>query len=191
MQDLPKNMAIKGSAVKSIREYVEKLHPHRFDEWIESLPQESKEIFTNPIDATRWYPIDIAAIIPTQFIGILIFDSTEKGAWELGRYSAETALHGIYKVFVRVLNPAYLIQRASRILSTFYHPSKIEVIESSSKSVILHITEFDEPHIIIEKRIGGWIEKALEITRCKEISIELPKSMAKGDPITEYKISWS
>lgn len=184
-------MEIKGSAVKSIREYVEKLHPHRFDEWIESLPEESKEIFTSPIDATNWYPIISAAIIPTQKIDILIFNSTEKGAWELGRYSADTALHGIYKVFVRVLNPAYLIQRASRILSTFYHPSKMEVIEHSSKSVILHITEFGTPHVIIEERIGGWIEKALEITRCKDIGIEIPKSMAKGDPITEYRISWS
>jgi hypothetical protein len=184
-------MEIKGSAVKTIQEYVEKLHAHRYNEWIESLPEESKEIFTNPIDATSWYPIDTAAIVPTQLISTLIFDSTEKGAWELGRYSAEMALHGIYKVFVRVLNPAYLIQRASRILSTFYRPSKIEVIEQSSKSVILHITEFGAPHVIIENRIGGWIEKALEITRCKDIDIEIPKSMAKGDPMTEYMISWS
>jgi hypothetical protein len=183
-------MEIKGSAIKSIREYVEKLYPHRFDEWIESLPEESKDIFTNPIDPTNWYPIDSAAIIPTQKIGTLIFNSAEKGAWELGRYSADTGLHGIYRVFVRVLHPAYLIQRASRILSTFYRASKMEVIEQSSNSVILHITEFGTPHVIIEKRIGGWIERAMEITRCKDINIQIPKSMAKGDPITEYKISW-
>jgi hypothetical protein len=65
-------MEIKGSAVKSIREYVEKLHTHQFDEWIESLPEESRKIFTSPIDATNWYPIDSAAIIPTQKIGTLI-----------------------------------------------------------------------------------------------------------------------
>ncbi len=121
----------------------------------------------------------------------MIFNSAEDGAWELGRYSADTALHGIYKVFVRVLNPAFLIQRAGRILSTFYHPSKIEVIEASGKSVILYITEFGSPHVIIEKRIGGWIEKALEITGCKDIEIDIPRSMAKGDPVTEYRISWS
>jgi hypothetical protein len=138
-------MKIKGFAVKSIREYVKKLHAHRFNEWIVSLPEESKEIFTSPIDATRWYPIDSAVIIPTEKIGTLIFNATEKGAWELGRFSADTAFHGIYQVFVRVLNPAYLIQRSGRILSTFYHPSKIEVIEASSKSVILHITEMGAP----------------------------------------------
>jgi hypothetical protein len=186
-----RNMEIKGSAVKSIGEYVEKRHAHKLNEWIESLPEESKKIFTNPIDSTNWYPIDSAAIIPTQKIGTLIFDSTEEGAWELGRYSAETALHGIYKVFVRVLSPAHLIQRASRIFTTFYRPSEIEVIEPSGRSVTLHITEFGAPHVIIEKRIGGWIEKALEITRCKDIKIDIPKSMAKGDPVTEYRISWS
>ena len=184
-------MEIKGSAVKSIQEYVERIHSHRFNEWIESLPEESRRIFTNPIYATNWYPIDSAAIIPTEKIGALVFDSTEEGAWELGRYSADTALNGIYKVYIRVLNPAYLIQRAGRILTTFYRPSKIEAIEPSSKSVTLHITEFGAPHVIIEKRIGGWIEKALEITGCKDIDIEISKSMAKGDPVTEYKISWS
>jgi hypothetical protein len=45
--------------------------------------------------------------------------------------------------------------------------------------------------MIIEKRIGGWIEKALEITRCEDINIEISQSMAKGDPVTEYRISWS
>lgn len=77
------------------------------------------------------------------------------------------------------------------MFTTFCRPSKIEVIEPSGKSVTLRITEFGAPHVTIEKRIGGWIEKALEITRCKDIEVKIPKSMAKGDPVIEYKMSWS
>ncbi|MFC2136646.1 hypothetical protein ACFLTE_00580 [Bacteroidota bacterium] len=184
-------MNIKGSAVKSIKDYVETNHPEKLDEWLNSLPEDSKKLFSFPIYATNWYPIDVAAIIPTEKIGEIIFNSADKGAWELGRYSADIALNGIYKVFIRVLNPAYLIQRASKILPTYYSPSKMEAISQGKKSVTLHVTEFENPHSIIDQRIAGWIERALEITKCKDISINISKSMAKGDDITEFQVSWN
>ncbi len=184
-------MNIKGSAVKSIKDYVETHHPEKLNEWINSLPEESKKIFSNPIYATNWYPIDNAAVIPTEKIGEIIFNSANKGAWESGRYSAEVSLNGIYKVFIRVLNPAYLIQRASKILPTYYSPSAMEVVEQGTKSVKVHITEFSNPNEIIEFRIAGWIERALEITKCKDLSVNITKSLAKGDNVTEYSISWN
>lgn len=183
-------MEIKGTVVKSIKDYVEQLHSSKFNEWMSNLPEESKNIFSNSIYATSWYPVEPAAIIPTEVLGKLIFKSVEKGAIESGRYSAETGLNGIYKVFIRILTPSYLIQRASKILPTFYRPSNIEIIELNSKSAILQISEFGKPHEVLEKRIEGWIMKALEITKCKNLKIDAPQSMTKGDPVTELKISW-
>lgn len=184
-------MEIKGSAVKSIKDFVEANYPERYNEWKESLPEDSKKIFSRPIYATNWYPLEYGAIIPSELIGTILYNSAEKGAWESGRYSAEIALNGIYKVFVKVLNPKYLIQRASKILPTYYKPSKMEVIDQKENSVTLHITEFKEPNFIIENRIAGWIERALEITKCKDLKISITKSMSKGDTCTEYSIHWS
>ena len=43
---------------------------------------------------------------------------------------------------------------------------------------------------LIEHRIGGWIEKALEICGCQDLVVALPTSIAKGDAYTTYDISW-
>ena len=43
---------------------------------------------------------------------------------------------------------------------------------------------------MIEYRIAGWIEKALELSGCEDIKIRITKSMTKGDAISEYKVSW-
>jgi len=184
-------MNIKGSAVKSIKDYIETHHPEKIDEWLNALPEESKKIFSNPIYATNWYPVDVAVIIPTEKIGEILFNSVEKGAWELGKHSADIALNGIYKVFIRVLNPSYIIQRASKILPTYYSSSKMEAVSHDKKSVTLHVSEFEDIHPIIEQRIAGWIERALEITNCKNINITISKSITKGDDVTEFKVSWN
>lgn len=184
-------MNIKGSAVKTIKDYMETNHPEKYNEWMDMLPIESKSLFSSPIYATNWYPIETSAVIPTEKIGELIFNSPEEGAYALGKYNAEVSLNGIYKVFVKVLNPTYLIQRASKIISTYYDPATIIVASQGFKFVVLHITEFSKPNVIIEKRIAGWIQRALEIAKCKNVNVEITKSLTKGDSVTEYNISWN
>ena len=44
------------------------------------------------------------------------------------------------------------------------------------------------PEKVIEYRIAGWIEKALEISGCKDISVEITKSMTQNDALTEFTV---
>jgi len=47
------------------------------------------------------------------------------------------------------------------------------------------------PEKVNEFRIGGWIEKALEISVSKDINVEVTKSMTQGDALTEFTINWA
>jgi len=42
----------------------------------------------------------------------------------------------------------------------------------------------------VEKRILGWVEKALEICGCKNIKLDVVKSLIHGDPASEIEITW-
>ncbi|NOZ46715.1 MAG: hypothetical protein GXO79_08015 [Chlorobi bacterium] len=184
-------MEIKGSAVKSIKDFVEKKYPNDFNNWLNSLPDESRAILNSPIYATSWYPMEVAAVTPTRKLGEMFFKDVKKGAWETGRFSAEMALRGVYKIFVKATSPSYIIKRASKIFVTYYSPTELMVANSDSKSVVLHITKFPVPNKTIEYRIAGWMEKALELSGCKNIKIRITKSMTMGNDITEFSISWS
>ena len=55
---------------------------------------------------------------------------------------------------------------------------------------MVRITDFSEMDKIIEYRIGGWMERAIEICGCTNVTINITNSLAENDPFTEYKVSW-
>ena len=184
-------MEIKGSAVKSIPDYIKKFHPEKYTTWLDALPENSKKIFMEAVLPSSWYSMHDAAIIPTEILGNMVFNDAGKGAWECGRFSAESALTGIYKFFVKAASPFFIIDRAGKIFTTFYQPSAMEVVERGDNYVILHITRFDEPSKLIEARIAGWIEKAMEIHGVSSVNVTFEKSLTNGDPVTAIRVNWS
>ena len=184
-------MEIKGTAVIAIRDYIKNNYPTDYNNWLGKLTEESRNIYREAIDSSKWYPIDKGGIEPTRKAIEMFFKGDyQKGAWETGKYSAQKALTGIYKIFVKASSPGYIIQRASRIFSTYYQPCQMEVLEKTDTSVTLEISNMTKSDIVIEYRIGGWIEKALEISGAKNITVEFPKSIARGDTVTQLRMKW-
>lgn len=184
-------MEIKGTAVKSIPEYVKRNHTSKYADWIRSLPQAS-QLIANGVSSASWYSMNDAAVEPSKKVGELFFNNDlKKGAWELGRFSADIALHGIYKLYVKFSSPGHIISRASRIFSAYYRPSQMETTEQKSNSVKLIMTQFDQPNDLIEYRIGGWIERALEISGCNGIDVKITESLAKGNNKTVFECNWN
>ncbi len=183
-------MEVKGSVVRTIGKFVQDRFPNKYASWKENLPAESGKIYQEAILATEWYPIKEGVIQPTEVLCKMFYDTEKEGAWESGRYSAQIALTGIYKVFVLISTPAFLMNRSKKILSSFYSPTEIEVVESKGSSMVVHITKWPQPNQLVEYRIAGWMEKALQICGCKNLTVEITKSLTKRDEVTEFQINW-
>jgi hypothetical protein len=184
-------MKVKGSVVSSIQKFVKEQYPSDYNHWLNRLPEPSKEIHKGVIMASEWYPLNEAVVEPTRLIGEMFFNGdVVKAARMSGKQSAQDALTGIYKVFVMVATPKFIIKRSSKIMTSFYTPSKLVVGEERPNGVDIHISEFDEKSEIVEHRIAGWMEKALEICGCRDITIDVSKSQAKGDELTQYVANW-
>jgi len=65
------------------------------------------------------------------------------------------------------------------------------IVENVPGKCRVHITKFEEPDAYVEQRIGGWIERAIEISGAKSCRVNLAQSLAKGDPLTEFVVTWS
>lgn len=185
-------MEIKGTALLAIRDFVKVKHKDKYDAWLGRMAQDSKQIFENSIDSTKWYPVESAAVEPTRVISELLFTSDiKKGAWESGRFSAEKGLTGIYKIFVKASSPTFIISRAKDVFARYYRPCEVKVIKNDSKGIVLHMINVDKGNAVVEYRIAGWIQKALELSGLKNVNIDIPQSVTKGAPLTEYVIGWS
>lgn len=184
-------MKVKGTIITSLQGFVKENFPNRYQEWVDGLPVESKSLFTGTIKATEWYPYQEGLIKPTELLAKLFYNNdANKAAWNTGRFSAEVGLTGIYKVFVLIATPQFIMKRAGKILGSFYEPSLLKLGEVRPKGVDVNIIEFTEPSEITENRIAGWMEKALEICGENNITIDITKSLAKGDDMTIYVLNW-
>lgn len=184
-------MSIKGSAVKATKEYVLKKHPDRYEEWLKKLSPQARNIISNPILATQWYPIEESVVEPTTTACDLFFDKLENAAWQMGEFSADQALSGIYKVFVLISTPQFIISRGAKVFQSYYKDSEIIIKDKSEEHVRLQIVKFPYPHEVMECRIAGWISGAIQKTGHKKIDVKITKSMTKGDPYTEIYSKWS
>ncbi|MBN1850367.1 MAG: hypothetical protein JW932_17485 [Deltaproteobacteria bacterium] len=184
-------MKIKGSAIETLPLFVkDNFREEGYQQWFDALSPEGQKIYQNKIMTSAWYPLKQALLEPTQKFCDLFYSGNLKGAWENGRVSAERGLKGVYKMFIKIGSAQFLIKKASTILPTYYDPSHIDIIQLGDKDAILHITQFEDADLIIDNRIGGWVERALEISGCKNVKVNIPKSLAKGDPVTELDLSW-
>jgi hypothetical protein len=185
-------MEIKGSAVRTIPEYIRKMFPDRYEEWLSKLPPESKTIFNSNIKTSDWYDLRNAAVVPTEILaGIAFQGDTHKASWECGKYSAEVVLKGLYKFFVMAAPSKTVVATGGRILATFYKPVQFLVAESGPGGAMVHITQIVDPSGVIENRIAGWIYKALEIQGVKAARVDITRSLSKGDAMTEIAIIWN
>jgi hypothetical protein len=183
-------MEIKGTAVKSIPDFIRKNHPEKYQAWLEALPEPSQKLFRDGILPSNWYPMHDAAEVPTELLGKMLYSNATQGAWQCGRYSAENSLTGIYKFFIKAASPFFIVDKAGKIFTTFYQPSMMEVVQKGPDYVVLHITRFEEPSELIEHRVAGWIERAMEIHGFSYVLVEITKSLAHGDELTEFHVSW-
>jgi hypothetical protein len=184
-------MEVKGTAVIAIRDYVKNNFPSEYKKWLDALSNDSKEIFAGSIDSTKWYQVETAAMEPTMKISELFFSNNHQlGAWNSGRYSAEKALSGIYKIFVKASSPSYIIQRASRVFATYYQPCEMRVINTTSTGCVVEISKMEKKYDVIDNRIAGWIEKALEISGAKDIKLSFTVR-PEDETVRDLIISWN
>lgn len=183
-------MEVKGTAVIPIMPFVKEKFGSRTDEWYNSLSKESAEIIKNAT-SLGWYDLKTAIIEPTQKICDVFYGGDDKGALEMGRFSADHGLKGVYKIFVRLGSPTFIISKASDIMPTYYKGSSMKVTENEKNKAVAQLSDFPEISRLVELRIAGWMERALELNGCKGVKVAITQSITKGSPLTEFVATWA
>jgi len=182
-------MLVKGVVIKPMVRFVKERYAAHYGAWLGRLSDETRTVIEHGI-VTSWYPIQRAMIEPTAVLCDLVDDPADDVAWELGRFSADFALRGIFRIFVRLGSPGFIIKRASHVFSTYYTNAVLRVVDSGSKHATVHLLEFPEPSRLVERRIGGYMERAVEISGAKHVKSTMVSSLAGGDERGEFHFSW-
>ena len=184
-------MEVKGTAIITLPPFIkERFGEGGFNRWIDGLTPEAREVYQSSVLASSSYPLKRFLIEPLRKMCSLFYAGDLKGARESGRFSADYSLKGIYKIFVKLGSPEFMLRRAGSILPLYYTPSEMKVMECRTGQGIMQITKFREMDQVLEIRIAGWMERAIEISGGKQPNIKITKSLAGGDPLSEFLATW-
>jgi hypothetical protein len=167
-----------GTAIITIPLFIkERFGKRGLNQWKDALTPEARKVYPASVLVSSWYPLKDFLIEPLRKMGGLFYARDLKGAKESGRFSADYSLKGIYKIFVKLGSPEFMLRRAGSILPIYYTPSEMEVVECRKGRGIMQITQFPDIDQGLEIRIGGWIERAIEISGDKQPNIKNTKSL--------------
>lgn len=185
-------MEVKGLAIAIFEPFItEKFGPEGYQRWLAALDHDSRDILGRKIDNGRWYPLRAAYSRPTEVLCRLFYDGDPRGAWELGRFSADHAFNWFFKSIIKLTTVQNFIMRATNFLTHYYHPVSMEVVSAEEGRLVYRITQFPESDPYVEHRIAGWNQRTLEIHNCRQVKVDLSAAISRGDPYTELSLTWA
>jgi hypothetical protein len=178
---------VKGTAIVVLQRFVrERFGQDAFKEWLGQLDPETQTVYGGEILASEWYPYKEVCLEPTALMCEMFYNRDSLGAWELGRFSADYGLHGVYKTFLKPDSVQNFIKRCSIILPTYYSPCRMDIVEIGEKRGVVRLVDFAEVNELLEVRIAGWIQRALELHGCQEVRVDITSALSRRQPYTEY-----
>ncbi len=182
---------VKGTAIITIPLFIkDRFGEGGLNQWIDALTPEARTVYPASVLVSSWYPLKEFLIDPLRRMCDLFYAGDLKGARESGRFSADYSLKGIYKIFVKLGSPEFMLRRAGTILPIYYAPSEMKVVECRKGQGIMQITKFPGMDQVLETRIAGWMERAIEISGGKQPNIKITKSLTGGDSLSEFLATW-
>jgi len=183
---------VKGVIIQSTPKMIlDKFGQYGLKRWLELISPHARRVYSSEIDPESWFPLRETLVEPMANIAQLFYDwDLKKAAWDFGRMSADNRFHGVLKFLAKIPKTSALVEKASEYLSSYYRPCAITVPVSDQKYCLLRISHFPELDKTTEFRICGWMERSLEISGCKNVKVEIIKSLTNFQPVSEYELRW-
>lgn len=182
---------IKGSAIKeTINQIKARSGEDALQKILGLLDEETRTMCRGEIYSSSWYSLDLF----TRFLEVeirVLADGKEEMVTRGSEVVIEKQLRGIYKAFVKLGSPEFVIKRIAAVHETYFQGVPIEVhLEGPGKAVVRY-TGFEKQHRIMGFAIIGFFKKALEISGAKDVVLYFTIPIEEGGAFSELSIAWS
>jgi hypothetical protein len=142
-----------------------------------------------PLDPGAWVP---AASLTGLMAAYAAAKTGEpEGTYrQLGRQTCDETLTTVYRLMSRLARPEFVLRRAVRVWGDFYDRGEFEVLETLPESGAVRVTGAEFPHPALCHRIGGWIERAVELSGGREVVVEHTVCTFDRGECEEWRARW-
>jgi hypothetical protein len=182
---------IKGSAIlETVNQIKSRSGEDALQRILALLDEETRSVFTAKIQSSSWYSLDLF----TRFLELeirVLAGGKEEMVTRGSEAVIERQLRGIYKAFVKLGSPEFVIKRIAAVHATYFQGVPIEVQMAGKGKAMIKYVGFEPQHRIMGFAIIGFFKKALEISGAKDVIIYFATPIEEGKGYAELSISWS
>jgi len=183
---------MKGTVLASSVAFLKmKMGEKEFDALVAGLPADDASVLRLPILQGNWYRFGLLTDLMKAADGKIALPPGRSLPWEMGRYSAESGLNGIYKLFFKVAETGFILKRATQLFAAYYDTGTMSVVSSQEGLAVIRIVGFDQPSPLFCERVQGWCQRTTELAGHDHVTLSHPRCSAKGDTFCEYKGEWA
>jgi hypothetical protein len=184
-----RNYHVQGSLIKSRLLYIHVNHgAAAIKKIIAGLPDESREVLSQPIYIGEWYSI-VLLVHLDQAIYQLLANGNEKVLEELGAFSAGVNLNGAYEPLLRQDIHAFLE------LTTVLHKSyqdfgEAQYLRLADTAALLQFLYPQPPPENYCKSGVGYFRRAIELCGGQQVTSRMTSCQRTGDNFCEFRLEW-
>jgi hypothetical protein len=109
---------------------------------------------------------------------------------QLGRFEAERDLTTIHRVFLRMANPAYAVEKMGEYWRRFHDTGTWKVDRATPTQVDGVLEGWGHVDRGLCRELGGYMGRVLELVGAKGVLMEHPFCRAHGDPMCSFRARW-
>lgn len=181
-------MHAKGSLILGRLQYVEKTYPASWEQYTDELEPGTREAIRAGLLKSSWYPIEM--LLSVGDVAERMFGSGDHEVIrKMAAYSARVNMPTVYKVFLRLGSPEFMVSRLPRIWSTLYDSGAMtgHVV---GHSAIVELRDFGHPDRGLCQGMSGFMEECLRIIGMKHVIPRHPTCRCDGAELCRWEATW-
>ncbi len=109
---------------------------------------------------------------------------------QLGRFEVERDLTTIHRVFLRLANPAYTIEKFGEYWRRFHDSGRWELTRESDSHITGFLDEWGYVDHALCRELVGYMGRCLELVGAKNVIMEHPACRGRGEPRCFFRARW-
>jgi hypothetical protein len=187
---------IKGSLLVHLREHVvRRFDEQAWDRLVRAAPASDREHLGGLLLRGSWYPVGVWNRVIHAYVTEHAPASAREEVIAYSELVADSDMHAVFKVALRLASPAMVTARASFLWSRYFDAGSLTPTQIAPDQWRLRLeapTDEDQGpgQMLCAYGVVGWGENALRLSGAKHASVVHARCRFTSGRFCEYRVSW-
>jgi uncharacterized protein (TIGR02265 family) len=140
--------------------------------------------------AASWYPANVYVEL-LQALDVTLGKGDGELLKRAGAYAAEYDLTRIHRVFFRLANPAFVLEKSMEIWSRFFDTGQWKVTRPTPTSADGQLHDFRIVDTAVCAYLNAYLQRLFELVGAKHVEVRHVECRARGGKVCRFAMTWS